>query len=44
MRLALRVREGVRRASSASTPQDEALTEGWQMHEGYWSATLGLVG
>jgi dihydroorotase len=24
--------------------QDEALTEGWQMHEGYWSATLGLAG
>jgi dihydroorotase len=24
--------------------QDEALTEGWQMHEGSFSATLGLAG
>jgi dihydroorotase len=24
--------------------QDEALTEGWQMHEGYYSALLGLTG
>jgi dihydroorotase len=24
--------------------QDEALTEGWQMHEGHYSAMLGLVG
>jgi dihydroorotase len=25
-------------------PQDEALTEGWQMHEGQYSTLLGLVG
>ncbi len=24
--------------------QDEALTEGWQMHEGFYSALLGLTG
>jgi dihydroorotase len=24
--------------------QDEALSEGWQMHEGYYSALLGLAG
>jgi dihydroorotase len=24
--------------------QDDALTEGWQMHEGYWSGYLGLAG
>lgn len=24
--------------------QDDALTEGWQMHEGYYSALLGLAG
>jgi dihydroorotase len=24
--------------------QDEALTEGWQMHEGYYSSLLGLAG
>jgi dihydroorotase len=25
-------------------PQDDALTEGWQMHEGYVSSLLGLAG
>ena len=24
--------------------QDDALTQGWQMHEGYWSGYLGLAG
>jgi dihydroorotase len=28
----------------AQHAQDEALTEGWQMHEGYYSAMLGLGG
>jgi dihydroorotase len=28
----------------AQHAQDASLSEGWQMHEGYWSATLGLRG
>jgi dihydroorotase len=28
----------------AQHAQDGTLSEGWQMHEGYWSATLGLRG
>jgi dihydroorotase len=28
----------------AQHAQDATLSEGWQMHEGYWSATLGLRG
>ncbi|HEX2025007.1 MAG TPA: dihydroorotase, partial [Actinomycetota bacterium] len=28
----------------AQHAQDATLAEGWQMHEGYWSATLGLRG
>lgn len=28
----------------ADHPQDAALTEGWQMHEGHYSALLGLTG
>jgi dihydroorotase len=28
----------------AQHAQDEALTEGWQMHEGHYSAMLGLTG
>jgi len=28
----------------AQHAQDEALTEGWQMHEGYYSSFLGLAG